>query len=49
MRYDLVTVEIEVHPFRARSSFGTAEQVAVESAGFGKIAYRERKMKARTF
>ena len=49
MRNDLMTVEIEVHPFRARSSFGAAEQVAIESAGFGEIAYRERKMKARTF
>jgi hypothetical protein len=49
MRNDLVPVEIEVDPFVARSSFGTAEQVAVKGAGFGQIAYRERKMKARTF
>lgn len=49
MRDDLVPVEIEVDPFAARSSFGTAEQIAVKGAGFGQIAYRERKMEARTF
>ena len=37
MRDDLMAVEIEVHPFVARTSFGTAEQVAIEGAGFGKI------------
>ena len=46
---DLMAVEIEVHPFIARAAFGTTEQVAIEGAGFGQIAYRERKMKARTF
>ena len=46
---DLMAVEIEVHPFVARTSLGTAEQFAVKGAGFGQIAYRERKMKARTF
>ena len=49
MRNDLVPVEIEVDPSVARPAFGTAEQVAVKGAGFGQIAYRERKMKARTF
>ncbi len=48
MRDDLMPVEIEVHPFVARTSLGTAEQVAIEGAGFGKIAYRKRKVKART-
>jgi hypothetical protein len=49
MRDDLMAVEIEIHPFIARASLGATEQVAVEGAGFGKIAYRKRKMKARTF
>ena len=49
MRDDLMAEEIEVHPFGARASFGTAEQAAIEGAGLGKIAYRKRKMKARTF
>ncbi len=49
MRDDLMAEEIEVHPFGARASFGTAEQAAIEGAGFGKIAYRKRKMKAWTF
>ena len=49
MRNDLMAEEIEIHPFGARESFGTAEQVAIEGAGFGKIAYRKRKMKTRTF
>src|SRR5581483_8908145 len=44
MRDDLVAVEIEVHPFVARSSFGTAEQVSIEGTRFGKIAHREGQM-----
>ena len=46
---DLMTEEIEIDPVIARAAFGTAEQVAVESAGLGKIAHRKRKMKAWTF
>ena len=46
---DLMAEEIKVHPFIARTSFGTAEQFAVKGAGFGKIAHRKRKMKAWTF
>jgi hypothetical protein len=34
MRDDLVAEEIEVHPFVARSSFGTAEQVSIEGPRF---------------
>ena len=49
MRDDLMAEEIEVHPFGARASFGTAEQMAIEGAGFGKIAHRKGKMKARAF
>ena len=49
MRDDLMAEEIEVHPFVARASFGTAEQVAVKGARFGKIAHRKRQMKAWTF
>ena len=49
MRDDLMTEEIEIDPFIARASFGTAEQVAVKGARFGKIAHRKRHMKARTF
>ena len=49
MRNDLMAEEIEVHPFIVRASFGTSEQVAIEGAGFGKIAHRKRKMKAWTF
>ena len=48
MRNDLMAEEIEVHPFIARTSFGTAEQAAIEGAGFGEIVHRKRKMKART-
>ena len=44
MRNDLMTEEIEVHPFRARASFRTAEQFAVKGAGFGKIAHGKCKM-----
>ena len=49
MRNDLMAEEIEVHPFLARASFGTAEQVAVKGAGFGKIAHGKCKMKTRPF
>ena len=48
MRNDLMAEEVEVHPLIARTSLRTAEQVAIKGASFGKIAYRERKMKART-
>lgn len=46
---DLVAEEIEVNPFPARTSLGTAEQFAVEGACFVQIAHGERKMKSWTF
>ena len=49
MRDDLMAEEIEIDPFIARAAFGTAEQVAVEGARFGKVAHRKRQMKAWTF
>ena len=49
MRNDLMTKEIEIDPIIARAAFGTAEQIAVESAGLRKVAHRKRKMKAWTF
>ncbi len=49
MRNDLMTKEIEIDPIIARAAFGTAEQVTVKGARFGKIAHRKRHMKAWTF
>jgi hypothetical protein len=46
---DLMAEEIEIHPFRARPPLRTAEQFAIKSAGFGKIAHGKSQMKARTF
>ena len=38
---DLVTVEIEVHPMRARAAFFATEQVEIEAARGGEIVGRE--------
>ena len=46
---DLMAEKIEIDPVIARAAFGTAEQIAVESAGLRKVAHRKRKMKAWTF
>ena len=49
MRDDLMAEEIEIGPVIARAAFGTAEQVAVKCARFGKVAHRKRQMKAWSF
>jgi hypothetical protein len=49
MGNDLMTEEIEVHPFIARSPFGAAEQFAVKGTRLAKIAHGKSQMKARTF
>ncbi len=41
---DLMTVKIEVDPFRRRTSLRTAQESAVESAGLGQIVDRKREM-----
>src|SRR6266481_8414945 len=47
MRDDLVAEEIEVHPFGARASLRTTEQVSIEGARFAQIANRKRQMETR--
>ena len=47
MSHDLMTEKIEINPFRARSSFGATQQLAVKGARFGKIAYGKSEMKSR--
>src|SRR5215469_3957246 len=47
MRNDLVAEEIEVHPFVARASFGTREQVSIEGTRFAQIANRKGQMETR--
>jgi hypothetical protein len=44
---DLMTEKIEINPVRARSSFGTTEQLAVKGARLGKIAHGKGEMKSR--
>ena len=40
VRDDLVPEEIEVHPFGGASTFGAAEQLAIEAARGGEVVYR---------
>jgi ADP-ribosylglycohydrolase len=44
VRHDLVAVEIEVNPFGCAAAFRAAEQLAVERAGLGDVAHRERQV-----
>ena len=47
MGNDLMTPQIEINPVIGASPFGTAEQLAVETAGGGEIVNREGKVKGR--
>ena len=44
VRNDLVTVEVEVDPFRSAASFGATQQVAIEGARLGDVPHRKCKM-----
>ena len=42
---DLMAEEIEIHPVMAGAALRATEQIAIECAGFGKIAHGKGKMK----